>query len=73
MSQAAVERILGKLITDDAFRDRFFANPAVASFAAGIELSGAELDALSRLPKKALARISKLVDDRICRVPAAED
>jgi len=36
-------------------------------------LSGAELDALSRLPKKALARISKLVDDRICRVPAAED
>ena len=73
MSQAAVERILGKLITDDAFRSRFFADPAVASFAAGCELSGAELDALSRLPEKALARFSKLVDDRICRVPVSGD
>jgi hypothetical protein len=67
MSQAAVERTLGKLITDDVFRERFFADPAVVSFHAGLELTSAELDALSRLPKKALARLSALADDRICR------
>lgn len=70
MSQAAVERVLGKLITDDAFRHRFFADPAGASFGAGFELSVAELDALTRLPRKALARFTRLVDDRICRVAA---
>jgi hypothetical protein len=67
MSQATVERTLGKLITDDVFRERFFTDPAVVSFHAGLELTSAELDALSRLPKKALTRLSRLVDDRICR------
>ncbi len=68
MSQAAVERILGKLITDDAFRDRFFSNPTVMSFSAGLELSGAELDALSQLPRKALAQFSRQLDDRLRRL-----
>lgn len=68
MSQAAVERILGKLITDDDFRDRFFSNPTVMSFNAGLELSCAELDALSRLPRKALAQFSRRLDDRLRRL-----
>lgn len=73
MSQAAVERILGKLITDDAFRERFFSNPAVVSFHAGLELSSAELDALSRLPKQALAQFSRWLDERIRRLPLDRD
>ncbi len=48
MSQAAVEKALGKLITDEGFRRRFFKDPAAASFAAWLELSQAELDALLR-------------------------
>ncbi len=73
MSQAAVERTLGKLITDECFRDRFFKDPAGASFYAGLELSRGELDALSRLPKKLLRQFSAWLDDRICRLPLDED
>ena len=46
MGQAAVERILGKLLTDETFRVQFFRDPAAASFSAGLEISRAELDAL---------------------------
>ncbi len=68
MTQAAVERALGKLVTDEAFRDQFFKEPAVASFEAGLTITRVELDALVRLPKKALARLNGLLDDRICRL-----
>jgi hypothetical protein len=73
MSQAAVEKALGKLITDECFRVRFFRDPAAASFAAGLELSAAELDALVRLPMKAIARFSGCLDDRIRRIPLEEE
>jgi len=73
MSQVAVEKALGKLITDECFRGRFFKDPAAASFSAGLELSQAELDALSRLPVKAIARFSGCLDDRIRRVPLDEE
>jgi delta 1-pyrroline-5-carboxylate dehydrogenase len=67
MSQVAVERTLGKLVTDATFRRRFFRNPAAASFLAGLELSGVEVDALSRLPVEAIEHFSTYLDDRICR------
>ena len=65
MSQGAVENALGKLVTDDAFRARFFAAPAVASVTAGLALSRVELEALSHLSPQALARFSRRLDDRI--------
>jgi hypothetical protein len=68
MSQEAVEKALGKLITDDAFRNRFFAEPAVASVTAGLALSRVELEALSHLSQQALARFSRRLDDRIRRL-----
>ncbi len=73
MSQAAVERVLGKLVTDESFRARFFLDPAVVSFSAGLELSQAEVDALSRLPAEAIAKFSAYVDARICRLPSEGD
>ncbi len=72
MSQAAVERTLGKLITDECFRDRFFKDPAAATFCAGLELTCGELNALSRVPKKELRKFSASLDDRICRLPLEE-
>ncbi len=69
MSQAAVEKVLGKLVTDESFRARFFTDPAATSFAAGLVLSRAELDALSRIPAEALAAFGSCLDDRICRLP----
>ncbi len=73
MSQAAVEKTLGKLITDECFRHHFFKDPGAASFAAGLELSRAELDALSRLSVDAIARFGARLDLRICRLPLDEE
>lgn len=71
MSQRAVERMLGRLITDEGFRDQFFKNPGVACFSLGAELSQEELEALSRVPPSALAELSTRIDDRICRLHIA--
>jgi hypothetical protein len=68
MSQAAVERAIGKLVTDDTFRARFFADPPGASLHAGLELSGAELAALASLPQTAPVQFSRRLDDRLRRL-----
>jgi hypothetical protein len=68
MSQRVVERTVGKLVTDEGFRDAFFRNPTVASLQAGLDLSTDELDALSRIPRAALAALSSRLDNRICRL-----
>lgn len=46
MTQQAVERALGKLLTDENFRERFFENPEAASWEAGLALSPIELEGL---------------------------
>lgn len=71
MSQRVVERAVGKLVTDEGFRDAFFQNPKTASLQAGLELSAEELDALARIPRPALAALSARLDDRICRLHIA--
>lgn len=73
MSQAAVERTLGKLVTDDGFRRRFFQDPAAVSLAADLVLSLAEVDALSHLPREAILQFSAHLDGRICRCQCTND
>lgn len=68
MSQRAVERALGKLITDEDFREAFFSDPVAACVGIGVELSGGELEALCRIPRTALEDFCRRVDDRICRL-----
>ena len=67
MTQQAVEHALGKLLTDENFRERFFENPGAASWEAGLALSPIELEALSRVPRTALARLHDDLDKRISR------
>ena len=67
MTQQAVERALGKLLTDENFRERFFAGPGLACWEAGFSLSPVELEALSRLSYEALAQFSEALDKRISR------
>jgi len=64
VSQNAVERTLGKLVTDDEFCARFFENPAAATWEAGLPLSALELEALSGLSRAAIARFSQSLDGR---------
>jgi hypothetical protein len=73
MSQDAVERTLGKLLTDESFRERFFTTPRETAWAAGLRLSDIELVALSGLSRSALSSFSAGLDPRICRLcPATE-
>jgi hypothetical protein len=73
MSQIAVERTLGKLVTDATFRGRFFRDPAAASFSVGLDLSPGEIDALSSLPREVIERFSQCLDHRICRCALANN
>lgn len=72
MSQRAVEQVLGKLLTDEGFRRRFFEDPHCACFLSGFELSPVELEAVMRTPRTILAALSRSLDARIRRlcVPA---
>ncbi len=72
MSQKSVERALGKLITDEMFRREFFADPARAVRAAGLDLLPDELQALRRAPRKMLMALEAKLEDRICRLAIPE-
>jgi hypothetical protein len=68
MSQRGVERTLGRLVTDQGFRQVFFEDPAAASLRIGADLTRDEIDALLRVPLAALSEFSVRLDDRICRL-----
>ena len=72
MSQQAVERAIGKLVTDESFRARFSADPARASLEAGLPLSATELAALVRVPGEALHRFAEALADSIRRLARPE-
>ena len=61
MSQ--LERAIGKLVADEAFRTKFGANPVGATLGAGLRLSPAELAALARMPTRTLEELASNLDD----------
>jgi hypothetical protein len=72
MSQRDVERALGRLVTDEGFREEFFGNSESAVLHAGLDLSREELDALTRTPRTAVAALGARIDGRICRLHIAD-
>jgi hypothetical protein len=72
MSQRGVEQALGKLLTDEQFRERFAKDHAGAAHLAGLDLSADEVAAIARIPMSRLRAFCRCLDDRICRlhVPA---
>ncbi len=70
MSQRCVEQVIGKLVTDEAFRLRFAAQPAAVLrelVAAGVELSSVEFRALSSIDAGAVGRFADAIDPRLQR------
>jgi hypothetical protein len=67
VTQQGVERALGKLLTDEAFRERFFVAPGSACWEAGLALSPVELEALAGMSRNELERFSERLDQRISR------
>ena len=68
MSQTDVERTLGRVLTDAAFRQGFFQDPARACLLLGVQLAPHELEARLRVPRRRLGNSSSKLDDRICRL-----
>lgn len=68
MSQTNVERIVGRLATDEDFRRDFHANPerVVRDLAdRGLELTRAEIDALVTLDPSTFDRFADALDPRL--------
>ena len=68
MSQRDVERVIGILVTDEAFRRRFAKDPngALRDVAAiGLELTPCELHALASTDPRSITRFADAIDARI--------
>ena len=68
MSQSNVERVIGRLVTDEEFRRRFAADPLAVlreSAANGLELTDCEVRALSALNARTVERFARALDPRI--------
>jgi hypothetical protein len=67
MSQRSVESLLGRLITDKAFRRVFYEDPASICVRHAIDLTTRELEAILSLDESRLAAFAKQLDARIIR------
>ncbi len=70
MSHRGVEVVLGRLATDEAWRERFGRAPAAALrelIGSGLELSPVELAALEALEPSAVHRFAQSLDPRLQR------
>lgn len=67
MSQRAVESILGRMITDAAFRTRFLAEPAMVCHEGGLDLTGGEIAALLQINTGMLDSVAEGLDPKIVR------
>ncbi|HKY32386.1 MAG TPA: Os1348 family NHLP clan protein [Candidatus Polarisedimenticolia bacterium] len=75
MSQRSVERVVGRLVTDESFRRRFARDPAAAlgeMAAEGADLNPCERQALLRLDPRALADFADRLDPRIQKTDLTE-
>src|SRR5512140_3272591 len=67
MSQKGVEGLLGRMVTDKDFRQRFYQEPAATCVAEAMEVPTRELEAVQRLDEARLADFAKHLDTRIVR------
>ena len=71
MSQEAVERLLGRLITDERFRSSAAESLEVVCLREGYSLSSEELSIMSGLDLGCVGEVSGRLDPRLCRAGAA--
>jgi hypothetical protein len=75
MSQRSVERVLGRLVTDEGFRRRFAADRAgvLAELdGRGLDLNPCERAALAGLDLAALGRYAEKIDPRLLKTDLEE-
>ncbi len=68
MSQRNVERVIGRLVTDEGFRRRFAADPQTTLEElrqCGVELNPCELRALVSVDPRLVERLADAIDPRL--------
>jgi hypothetical protein len=76
LAQRSIEILLGKLLTDEAFREAFVANPSkvLQAFAeAGHELTILEIAALRAMPVRVWSEFAGQVDPRLQKAKLAKE
>lgn len=66
MTKASIEQIIGRMITDEAFRKAFFQDPAKAL--EGYDLSPEERTALLKTKVEDVEGFSRKLDERITKI-----
>jgi hypothetical protein len=64
VNRQAMEQTLGELVLDEQFRSVFFADPAVATRCAGIDLGEHEREQLTLIRPGALAAFKRYLDQK---------
>ncbi len=67
MSQNAVEQFIGRLVTDDAFREMVRHDVSAACYEHGFALTDNELSLVGRINLDALSQLAELVVDDLRR------
>lgn len=73
MSQRNVERVIGRLVTDEGFRRRFAADPSEVlqeMMETGCELTCLEQRAIASIDPDVAGRFADMIDPRIQKVNA---
>lgn len=76
MAQPIVERVIGRLITDEEFRSRFMANPEGTLLAlrdTGLDLSRTEVAALAGTDRSIWQRAADAIDPRLQKASLETD
>jgi hypothetical protein len=76
MSQRTVQLVIGRIVTDEAFRGRFIQQAAETLtdlLDQGFELTAVEMDALLRTDRKAWDIMAKRIDPRLQRCRLVPD
>jgi putative modified peptide len=76
MSQRGVERVIGKLVTDEGFRRCFAEDPGAALRQAtedGVELNEGELRALAGISARVASRFAEALDPRLQKTDLANE
>ena len=71
MSHKGVESVIGKLVTDEQFRQRFFADPAAAFEELrqrGCEQTSIESEALLAIDPTAVDAFASVIDPRLLKL-----
>jgi ribosomally synthesized peptide len=71
MSQRGVERIIGRLVTDEEFRRRFVLDPGSTlreATCCSLELTKIEVQALVAIEPRILERLAEALDPRLQKI-----